>query len=281
MKTNNSFYRLFVVLLFYAYAASISAEDLTHLRLNYEHHEDGLVTVHVMMKTEVDKGISLGSQNYRLFYNSEELSFSEDMISSSLTDDRYNSATVEEHILFKSRGIQQLKFDDVGFINFSILLLDVENGGKHIDRQWHKIASISFTENGVFNPNDIVLAMPHSTNDYASAYVEMSEWINASETKPITLTIDKPYNMTTVQNKIANDIDLMVGPNPTVDFVYVLAQERLASISLYSLSGEKIQTNKIDSNESKMDLTGRSSGIYLIEIEDQEGQIYFKEIVKQ
>lgn len=280
MKTINRLFRIFVILLLHIYSSSLDAEERAHIRLNYEHHQDKELTVSIMMKSNAENGLSLGSQNYRLYYNTEELNLKTDLVSSSLLSDKYDDVILEEHVMFTTSNLNQLKFEDVGFVNFTVLLSDFEEGGIHISQEWRQVASITFINNGFFNPDDVVLAMPESTDQYASAYIEMTEWINAYETQPIRLTVDQSYDMNTIKNQAMNNIDLLIGPNPTVDYVYVIAQERLASLSLYNMNGQMISSTSLDGNESKMDLSGRSAGIYLIEIEDQEGNMYIKEVVK-
>lgn len=72
-------------------------------------------------------------------------------------------------------------------------------------------------------------------------------------------------------------------PNPVSDLLYVdPAGFNQLTLMLFDLKGALIQTLNISSNQvSNLDLSNLSSGIYLLRIEDQQGNGINKKLVKQ
>ncbi len=239
--------------------------------------QDGLIEVKLMMKSNSEESFSLGNQNFRIFYNADHMSLQETKLKNNLSSRKYTQPEIIEHEQYLGPLTSEgLSYASIGFLNFNVLLLDDNEGGKMIDNNWKHIYSLYFRTESEFENADITFANSDETSDLATAYVEISEWINPTKTKPMEITIEAsqdvimPYQVT----------DISVGPNPTADFVYIMSQKSLAFARIYTSNGTQVLTNSLDGNESKIDLSNLIEGLYFVEVEDQEGNIDVKEIIK-
>lgn len=247
------------------------------LRFEILQIEEGLTEVKLMIKSHSDESFSLANQNFRIFYNAEQMSLEEDKVKNNLPSNRYTQPELIEHEQYVSApGSDAMNASSIGFLNFSVLLLDDDQGGITIDDNWKHIYSLYFkTETDIKN-TDITFANSALTSNLATAYVEISEWINPSKTNPMKLTTE-PNNRVLSTHQFA---DVSVGPNPTADFIYIMSDRSLANAKVYNSNGAQMLTRSLDGNESKVDLSNLIQGMYFVEIEDQQGNIEVKEIMK-
>ena len=70
---------------------------------------------------------------------------------------------------------------------------------------------------------------------------------------------------------------LSVYPSPTSGMVYLKTTEKLQSIEVFNLQGQKVQ--EINPIERIWELP-QQSGFYLIRIQDEEGNVYTEKIIK-
>ncbi|MCB2219824.1 MAG: T9SS type A sorting domain-containing protein [Bacteroidetes bacterium] len=73
-------------------------------------------------------------------------------------------------------------------------------------------------------------------------------------------------------NTIADQL-LQIFPNPTDDFVKINSDLKINTIHLYDQIGQKILVQAVESDQTKLDLTGFHPGIYLICIDTEKGTI--------
>lgn len=72
-------------------------------------------------------------------------------------------------------------------------------------------------------------------------------------------------------------LEFTIYPNPASDFIKIKSSEKIAAISIYSLSGQKINA---DFSNGKVDLKSLRPGIYLLEITTAKGKASQKLIKK-
>ena len=72
-------------------------------------------------------------------------------------------------------------------------------------------------------------------------------------------------------------LNFKVYPNPANDFVTISLEGELKSVEVYSLQGQKIVT----STNSEINISNFTSGIYLIKVEDSNGNVSTQKIVKK
>ena len=79
-----------------------------------------------------------------------------------------------------------------------------------------------------------------------------------------------------------NDIDQSVGvyPNPAQDFVNVNATSNIKTIEVFDVQGRVIQTKIVSGNETKVDLTNNTKGIYFLKIKTDFG-FKIEKIIKE
>ncbi|KXN98287.1 hypothetical protein LS48_12035 [Aequorivita aquimaris] len=86
------------------------------------------------------------------------------------------------------------------------------------------------------------------------------------------------YNNNTLgisENEIPN---YRIYPNPTNGILYIESKESISQISVYTILGQLIETNQ---NTNQIDLSKAESGVYLLKIEDANGNSQTHKIVKE
>ena len=134
----------------------------------------------------------LAGQNYRIFYNSALASY---ISGTSLlpTSSYTNYVLVQDVQDANASGVNgPLAFEaTLGFLNYYMDLNDVANGGISLpaNGNWVTTSNLCFNvDQSVFDdPNiclELVWARDGLTNDYATAFVEVSQWVGANNTTP-------------------------------------------------------------------------------------------------
>ncbi|KAB1060454.1 T9SS type A sorting domain-containing protein, partial [Salibacter halophilus] len=76
----------------------------------------------------------------------------------------------------------------------------------------------------------------------------------------------------------ANQPQVTVYPNPSNNYYNLESGKRIKQVSVYNLRGSLIMQKRIDSKRSRVQL--ESAGVYLMRIEDVDGNITTKKVVK-
>ncbi|ESU30005.1 hypothetical protein FLJC2902T_04930 [Flavobacterium limnosediminis JC2902] len=84
------------------------------------------------------------------------------------------------------------------------------------------------------------------------------------------------YTLTTEENAMA---DLIVYPNPTTGVVRVVYPSDALDYSIYGIDGRKIQNGKLNNNE--VNLSQLPSGLYLMQLQDENGKSTVRKIIKK
>ncbi len=123
--------------------------------------------------------------------------------------------------------------------------------------------------NGLTN-NYFSLGFMPQGSFYAGEFIGVDGW-----------DFDKPYiTFTYTQPMGAESFEKLISiyPNPTENILNVISDYQIESIKIYSLLGQLIQDN---TNKNNIDVTSLTNGIYLAEIELENGQTISKKIVKK
>lgn len=234
------------------------------------------VGVNIMISSD-DEAFILGNQNVRLFYNADHLTLSEHKIESHLAENKYSDITISEHEHYDTHlTVNEADYEAVGFLSFNLSLMDDIAGGEKVTTKRKHIYTIHFEKTSDFDPSDITLALPELTGELATAFVEVAEWIDPITSKPMTLTLTQ----SSANALTSDDIHLSVGPNPTSDFIYILSDEMIVNVNMYSTNGQKVLSKMLDSNEARIDMGGLTEGMYIVELEDADGRLYIRQIAK-
>ncbi|MEZ4910143.1 MAG: hypothetical protein R2774_04700 [Saprospiraceae bacterium] len=135
-----------------------------------------------------DSEINLAGQNFRIFYDTGELTFNVDSTMSLLPLGSYTPlvyVNILENVDASGKGSLNFE-DDLGFLNFYIDLNDVANGGVKIqpDSTFNvaKLCFIVKDTSADFQCHDILLAAENLTDSYAFVFNEVSLWNGPNST---------------------------------------------------------------------------------------------------
>lgn len=218
--------------------------------------------------------IVLADQNYRLYYNSAIMSLDQDDSYSDLPIDKYSQLEILESIEGAVSSNGQLSFDaNLGFINFKIDLIDDNNGGVRIANNdgWQKVAVLKFNIKNSDHNGELVWSRPQVTDHYATAFVEITEWIAPFETNALNVSEyrDGMVNL----EEITAPIHIAVGPNPTADFInleFDIALNDAVQILVTDVAGRTWVNDVIPVGTKKatVDISALNATMYMVEILD-------------
>ncbi|MEL6123190.1 MAG: T9SS type A sorting domain-containing protein [Bacteroidota bacterium] len=249
------------------------------LRLTPNLYEASTNTIYVdvEMRYEGTKTFTLADQNYRLYYDTKSLSLDPSQCHSDLPYDLYSQMQFHEEIKHASADhINQLSFDDdLGFVNFSIDLINENNGGLSLssDAGWARVAILKF-DLLAEHPASIVWGRDKATDEYATAFVEIMEWKGPNQIVPARV---QEYHDAQINPPVKEDdesyLSLDASPNPAKEFVKLDLGNPLAGtkISISDASGTIVQQTRSLPHISQMsiDLSPLNAGTYTIEVQDE------------
>ncbi len=132
----------------------------------------------------------LAGQNYRLFYDASLASWQSGL--SVLSSDYQNFTLIQDiQDADASATNSNLNFEEnLSFLNYTMDLSNTSMGGINLpaDGSWVTTSQLCFilTDSLIDNPStclEIVWAKDGLTNDYATSFVEVSEWVEADSTE--------------------------------------------------------------------------------------------------
>lgn len=112
-----------------------------------------------------------------------------------------------------------------------------------------------------YSDADLTTEIPVSTSltDGTTYYVVASEGLCVSE--PLAITVEEVLG-----NESFNMAGLIYYPNPADNVLSVVYNEPISSIAFYTLLGQKVLSATVNSTSSQIDISGLSSGSYLLKI---------------
>lgn len=243
------------------------------------------VTVDIQIKATEDNFV-LADQYYRFYYDSKNMTIDEFSAESFLPGELYYDVEVIESIEgFNASEIGALDYDaNLGFVNLFIELSDLVTGGAVINTRdgWVTVASVDFAIENTEIPVVATWARENKTNQYASAYSLISEWVQPQLVETVSGEGFEDLFATPNKSNVAEVIDIQVGPNPTADFIKIssnLQFESEATVTLRNLNGVKMLTQVVGGqNQAIVSLNDFTSGTYLVEV--QNGNNAEKQIEK-
>ncbi len=133
----------------------------------------------------------LAGQNYRIYYDNSKADY---ISGTKVLDSNYGTFTVVQDIgpVDATANSTALGFEaTLGFFNYGIDLNNLSSGGVNIDGSWTTTSNICFSiDEAVINdPTEcinLVWARDGLTNDLATAFVEISEWVSPNNTTDAT-----------------------------------------------------------------------------------------------
>ncbi|MFT6811309.1 MAG: hypothetical protein ACJA01_004557, partial [Saprospiraceae bacterium] len=159
----------------------VAGSDAIDLRLSVARYDANASKVYVNVEVRYNEAgeLSLGSQNYRFYYDSETLDLRSEETTQRLSNN-YGQITFEEsHKGLNVDEVNQLSFDDnLGFANFSIPLINNREGGKVLSKQasWVSVATLVFDVLKTSASYEVVWGRDGVTDLYATAFVQVGAW---------------------------------------------------------------------------------------------------------
>lgn len=252
----------------------MAIEDIT-LRLNPSFYDESTQTVYVDVEIKYNGygHFRLADQNYRLYYDSATLRLEEDFSRSDLPQDLYSPIHfMEVYEDLQADKINQLDFDDhLGFVNFNIDLNNNKEGGITIkkDEIWTRVAVLNFKVADKNSLSQIVWSRSDATEDYATAFVEIMEWVAPNKTTSASIEdyVDASFNLNEKEQLFAVEIS----PNPSSDFIKLTFDKDLSEslmVNIYDAAGKAVISSKAYRGAATLNLAiaRLSAGSYNIEL---------------
>ncbi len=166
----------------------LNAQSNYDIRLNLNHIDslNKVAYYDVQLRSTNNTNWGVAGQNYRLFFDASKAIFLQGV---SKLPDSYQQFNLVQHVqeVDASATNGAIKFaKTLGFLNFAIDLSDVFNGGITLkeDGNWSTTVQLSFKPKGNTTIDCLaaVWGREGKTGDYATSFVEVSEWVAANNT---------------------------------------------------------------------------------------------------
>lgn len=157
-----------------------------------------------------------------------------------------------------------------------------ETGMQESMRIYQVVGSLEGMTDDMFAMEDTLLAAGFEEDNVLSIEVEggqHSEWFWAQEFEAAYLWLFGGWNTTDIK-VVANDIKFNIYPNPTSDFITIESERSINSITIFSLSGQLIESIKTSSTIYQLDVSPYIPGLYLLQVETDNGTFANKISVK-
>jgi len=273
--------------LFFANAMTLFAQNHYNIRLSPNQVSPlGKVCYEVQLASADGVELNLAGQNYRLYYNANQLSYDEVISQNLLPKEKYSDLIIKDNLQnMDARGAGPIDFDShLSFLNVGNDLKDVENGGISLpaDGNWVSTSNICFQIKENNNQIEIATdygihwARPELTKSYATAYVEVAEWVGPEQTRPAKVSNYFDQELSTSIDEELDDLSLSVYPNPTKDKVYIeYGGKEAFNLQVYSAIGQLILEDKLPANATNysLNLESFSSGVYQLRLSTDKKQI--------
>lgn len=255
-------------------SASVIGQKQVDLMLKASGYDSDTRCFDILLRSPGGHDIDLAGQNYRIFYNADQISFLPKRISHDLDPKTYSKIDLintEDH--------------NIGFISMSI-------DGKALTEKvitLNKNASWKQTMNICFQLKSdqgytITWANAKKTAIFATAEVAMSEWLNAE--KQQVLLPNEIVDFTSIDNleESAEITTIKIFPNPVTDFVQIEfdAIQSNSAVVITDVIGREVIHDRIDGMASvTYSLDKWPEGAYSVTVLDQQGhRITSENIVK-
>jgi hypothetical protein len=260
----------------------VAGSDAIDLRLSVARYDANASKVYVNVEVRYNEAgeLSLGSQNYRFYYDSETLDLRSEETTQRLSNN-YGQITFEEsHKGLNVDEVNQLSFDDnLGFANFSIPLINNKEGGKVLSKQasWVSVATLVFDVLKTSASYEVVWGRDGVTDLYATAFVQVGAWRSQRVEETIAVNLFEDLSIAQSElDALGSKMKVSVGPNPTVDFVTVNLENSLsedAQLIVTDYSGRVMMNQMMvaGATSSTIQLGNMTSGAYILQLRNDNG----------
>lgn len=276
-----TFAKIFSLAAAFIFVAQVQANEI-ELRFATAHVDASTQELYVDIEVQyTQKGqLILAGQNYRFYYDSEVLELDASATESNLPSNSYGELTFDDHKAgIAADHVNQLVFDDnLGFVNFSINLSDVLNGGLTLteDKGWVSIATLKFDIKKAGARYDLVWGREGVSDLYATAFVEVAQWVSSTKLDVVNIASYGDLTSEEVAKESIAVSDVSVGPNPTADYVNISFDSEVkaaTTVIFRDMNGRQMKRDVVQpgSINSRVDLSDLTSANYMVEVYTNEG----------
>lgn len=279
MKTKPTF---LIVLLVVLYTSLHGSLEVRLVSTTPSSSHSGHFSVDIEVRS-TNSSISLADQNYRLYYDADQLILDETSLRSVMPRSQYGTIVLTEHIRgIENDGSRSDLQGDLGFINFSVELTDISKGGYLLSpsSSWTKVAQLDFKKLQSLDHYHLMWAEESTTTQYATAYVQMTEWISSRSSTPLDIVC---FHLSEKEsNEASEHISVSIGPNPTSDIITVSFHAGASSdmtITISDIVGKKWITKDLKEGDitEVIDVSGLPVSSYTFEVLDLHGASLYSE----
>lgn len=281
------------VLLHFCLVLSWGSTAQTHYNIRLNPTESGNQQescYHIQLASADAKDLNLAGQNYRLYYDASKLRIQVGTGKSLLPAEKYSALIIKNNLVdIDAGGIGNLAFEEhLGFINLGNDLKDELNGGIALPAsgEWVSTAKICFdrlyqetTPDNSSEKNSLFWARSELTKAYATAYVEVAEWIAPSTTVPAKAAVYFDEEASTSNTNQEWAITPTIYPNPTSDHLFIKDLEVQDYLfQLYTQDGKLVYVNRLNQKVQSqgIDVSSFSSGMYHLRISNKDKMLIKK-----
>lgn len=251
---------------------TIVASDVEVRMIKNTIDDDKLIVDIQMRGSNYD--FNLAGFNLRFYYDNKQLTL--DTIKNNLPHQLYSTPHSSlTHINTNvSTGI--IPFENhMDFVNVGTELMNTNDKGTLISTEWTTVQIITFDILSFDEDVLVVFAMNNMTDTYATAFVEVSEWLAPQLIAPMNvfdlanLDIHIPSRMALMGR---GQIEINVAPNPTDEYLYIRGLQNEAIITIYDYEGRVIKKENSSSDHYTFHVGDLISGEYVVTILTSQNQ---------
>lgn len=291
MKKLNLFIQL---LLLGCLSVGLQAQNYYNIRLEkIESGSTSELCFEVQLASAQASDFNLAGQNYRLYYDAASLQFNEAHSKTLLASSQYTAAKIKDNLHgIDASGAGILPFENqLAFLNIGLDLIDASTGGFVLPASgaWQATMQLCFDLKEemnlaeIANTKSIYWAREDLTDSYATAYVEVAEWIKPNTTQPAMAAEYHDMNLSTALSDFSLEKAPLIFPNPTKDKVWIDYQsEQPIQLEIRSVNGQLIKNQQnLDMKNGlfQFTLAHQPTGWYQIILKDGQ-KIFTKSVEK-
>ena len=214
---------------------------------------------------------NLASHNVRAYYDHSSIELLD--VTSQLPEGKYGEPNVDQMFTDGQEvELGLLSFEDhMGFINMSVQLSDNKEGGMDITTSWTTIHTATFKIVNADRKANIVWAMEEVTEGYATAFVEVAEWVSEGQIVAKNAFDLRNFEQEIELNTVVDtDFEVKIGPNPTSNYAIITQSVEGAILSIIDMTGSIVKETSLNAGETVLDVQNFTSGSYVFVIQSGE-----------
>lgn len=261
-------------------STSMLAQQEYSVRLNMlTQSNEKQICYNIQLASAALTDFNLAGQNYRLYYDTGNFRFNKTSSQSLLPKNKYSPLVIKDNLTgIDATGVGTLPFESsLGFLNIGTDLNDTQNGGIILPSsgEWISTAQICFDFVGdetsfyTTTKTELFWARPELTATYATAYLEVAQWIAPFQTIPAKGINYEDISLSTGLAEQLWQSAISIYPNPTKGKVWLKYEgEEIVQLKILGVNGAIIRTAVLPKGTTvyPFDLEQEASGTYYIQL---------------